>query len=97
MTEKVQEKERFFSIELGSKANLKNLSLTNGSDDSALVEGTIGKLVEAGFVEGELLEIVGDKGIFRINLTPSELNSSPQRSTVAEPLKVQNKMLGEVD
>ena len=34
-------KERFFSVELKSKVNLKNVTLSNGSHENVLVEGTI--------------------------------------------------------
>jgi hypothetical protein len=96
MKEKVQDKERFFSIELDSKASLRNLSLTNGSDDSALVEGTLGKLVKACFAEGEILEIIGGKGTLRINLKPSELTTASQGSAAEEQVKTQDNMSGEV-
>jgi hypothetical protein len=48
---KPTEKERYFSIELKSKVNLKKITLNNDSQDKALIEGTIGKLEHAGFVE----------------------------------------------
>ncbi len=65
--------ERFFSIELKSRSGLKNVTLTNGSRDGALVEGTIGELVRAGFVEGIILEVVGTEGTLRINLGEGEI------------------------
>lgn len=67
------ETERFFSVELRSRANLKNVTMTNGSRDGALVEGTIGELVRAAFVEGLILEIVGTRGTLRINLKDDEI------------------------
>jgi len=51
MESKTIGKERVFSVELMSKRNLKNVTLTNGSTDSVLVEGTIGELVQATFAE----------------------------------------------
>ena len=66
-------KERFFSVELKSKVNLKNVTLTNGGHENVLVEGTIGNLQHAIFTEGIVLEVVGDKGVLRINLTPDEI------------------------
>ncbi len=45
MQNKPNNKERVFSVELNSKRNLKNVTLTNGSSDTVLVEGTIGELV----------------------------------------------------
>lgn len=66
-------KERFFSLELNSRASLKNVTLSNGNHENVLVEGTIGELQRAEFSEGIVLEVVGDKGILRINLTPDEI------------------------
>jgi hypothetical protein len=73
METETEDNERFFSVELKSKADLKNVTLANGSQDSVLVEGTIGELVQAMFVEDEILEIAGEKGILRINLKANEL------------------------
>jgi len=66
-------KERFFSVELKSKVNLKNISLTNGSHENVLLEGTIGQLQRAEFAEDVILEVVGDKGVLRINLCQDEI------------------------
>ena len=68
-----QTKERFFSIELTSKNHLKNVTLTNGSYDNVLVEGTIGELVAATFAEDEILEVTGKKGVLRINLAQTDI------------------------
>jgi hypothetical protein len=73
MKTETQNNERFFSVELKSKTSLKNVTMTNGSKESVLVEGTIGKLVQASFVEDVILEVVGDKGVLRINLEQTEL------------------------
>jgi hypothetical protein len=67
------ESERFFSVELKSKAHLKNVTLTNGSSDNALIEGTLGELVEATIAEDVVLEVVGTKGTLRINLARNEI------------------------
>ena len=66
-------KERVFSIELKSRKDLRNISLANGSHDGALVEGTLGELVHASFVEGVILEIVGKYGVLRIDLGEDEI------------------------
>ena len=73
------ESERFFSVELKSKAHLKNVTLTNGSSDSALIEGTLGELVQATFAEDEILEVVGTKGTFRINLAQHEIKEAKKQ------------------
>ena len=83
MENETEETERFFSIELKSKADLKNVTLSNGSHDSVLVEGTIGKLVQAMFVEDEILEVIGKKGTLRINLKEKELKS-PEKAESQE-------------
>jgi hypothetical protein len=73
MEPETEQKERFFSVELKSKADLKNINLTNSSHESVLVEGTIGELVQAAFMEGVILEVVGKRGTLRINLKANEL------------------------
>jgi hypothetical protein len=65
--------ERSFSIELDSKNDLKTVTMTNGSSDGVLVEGTIGDLVQAEFIEDVILEVIGKKGVLRVNLEPKEL------------------------
>ena len=65
--------ERFFSIELKSKANLKNMTLANGSHENVLVEGSLGNLRRAEFSDDLILEVAGDKGVLRINLSPDEI------------------------
>ncbi|MHC3129452.1 MAG: hypothetical protein IBV52_05180 [Candidatus Bathyarchaeota archaeon] len=80
MKSKTKDKERVFSIELKSKANLKNVTLTNGSSDSVLVEGTIGELVQATFTEGIILEVVGKNGILRIDLGENEIKKTTEKN-----------------
>ena len=65
--------DRFFSIELKSKTSLKNVALTNGSNEIVLVEGTIGQLERAEFAEGVILQVVGNKGVLRIDLSENEI------------------------
>jgi len=78
MESKTIGKERVFSVELKSKRNLKNVTLTNGSSDSVLVEGTIGELVQATFTEGIILEIVGKNGVLRIDLGEDEIQKTTE-------------------
>jgi len=65
--------ERFFSVELKSKANLKNVTFANGSYENVLVEGSIGDLVSAEFAENLILQIIGTNGVLRINLAENEI------------------------
>ncbi|MGD0646201.1 MAG: hypothetical protein ABSA75_14965 [Candidatus Bathyarchaeia archaeon] len=67
------EKERSFSVELKSKANLKNITLNNDIQENAVIEGTIGKLEHAGFVEDMVLEVMGRKGVLRIDISETEI------------------------
>jgi hypothetical protein len=83
MENEMEETERFFSVELKSKADLKTVTLANGAQDKVLVEGTIGELVQAMFVEDVILEIVGRKGTLRINLKAKELKS-PEKTVSGE-------------
>lgn len=84
MENQTENTERFFSVELKSKAHLKDLTLANGSPDGVLIEGTLGVLVAASFVEGELLEVVGQKGTLRINLKDSELKKTRPKGASVE-------------
>ena len=67
------EKERSFSVELKSKANLKNITLNTDIQENAVIEGTIGKLEHAGFVEDTVLEVTGRKGVLRIDISETEI------------------------
>ena len=66
-------KECFFSVELKSRASLKNVTMTNGGHENVLVEGSIGELQSASFDDDIVLKVFGDKGILSINLTPDEI------------------------
>ncbi len=74
--------ERAFSIELNSKISLKNISLCNGSHQRVVLEGTIGELEYAGFTECTILEIVGKKGVLRVDLTQNELEM-PKKEVIS--------------
>jgi len=75
-----EKKERFFSIELNSKHQIKTMSLTNsGPKENTLIEGTIGNLIEATFTEGIILEVTGTKGNLKLDLQAKEIKSSFQK------------------
>ena len=76
-------KERSFAIELKSKACLKNVTLTNGNHENVLIEGYLGDLVEATFAECVVLEVVGTKGVLRLDLKESEIKK-PQTTKEAK-------------
>ena len=76
---KTENKERVFSVELKSKTHLKNVTLTNGKNENVLVEGTIGTLLQATFEEGIILEVIGSKGILRLDLSPDEIKKTTEK------------------
>lgn len=71
--------ERSFSIELKTKQNLKNVTLNSSPAENVLIEGTIGKLENAGFVSEDILEIVGSTGTLRVNIAKQEITGAKQQ------------------
>jgi len=64
--------ERSFSIELSyDKHSLS--TLTTDVHDGVIIEGTLGTLQHATFVEPEILEVKGSCGVLRVNLRRSEI------------------------
>jgi|WetSurMetagenome_2_1015567.scaffolds.fasta_scaffold230607_2 hypothetical protein len=73
--------ERDFSIELNSNQHLTRLSTSStGGNGGVLIEGTLGKLQHALFVEPEILEVKGSCGVLRINLRKSEVNEPVKKA-----------------
>jgi len=64
-----------FSIELKSKGNVKNASLDG--DDKVFIEGSIGSLIRAHFVEDLVLEVIGSNGELRVDLAVNDLHLQP--------------------
>ena len=62
-----------FSVEMKSKEHVRHMSISNGSHDQVLFEGSLGELEGLSLVEGEMLEIRGANGTLRIDLSESEL------------------------
>ncbi|MDH5439347.1 MAG: hypothetical protein OEY31_01930 [Candidatus Bathyarchaeota archaeon] len=77
-------KERSFSVELKSKANLKNMTLNNDDQENVLIEGTIGELQHASFVEPEILEVKGRCGVLRLNVRKSEVKDTVKKGTAGD-------------
>ena len=77
-------KERFFSVELKSKVSLKNVTLSDSSLENVLLEGTLGQLQHASFPEDIILEVVGEKGVLRINLSQNDISKNQQPKEVKE-------------
>lgn len=76
--QKQEKSERSFSIELNSKQQIKNMTITEGQKESTLIEGTIGNLIDATFAEGIVLEVTGTKGTLRLDLQGKEIKINTQ-------------------
>lgn len=70
-------KGRVFTVELKSRAALKSASLGNGKQEGVLIEGTLGTLTSAGFLDGVVLEVVGTEGVLRLDLLSEEIRGKP--------------------
>lgn len=68
--------EHVFSIEMKSKRYVKNISISNEAHDRVLFEGNLGKLLGMSLVEGDVLELIGNNGVLRINLTKEQLQET---------------------
>lgn len=65
-------KRRVFTIELDSGDALKKVNVPNGTR-RILLEGTIGSLKKARFLEGAILELVGTEGVLRVDLSRKDM------------------------
>ncbi len=66
-------KGRIFTVELRSRQALRNASLSDGRRDPVLIEGTLGILRSASFLDGTVLEVVGTEGVLRLDLSKDEV------------------------
>jgi len=73
---------RVFTLELNSGKGLKKVNVPDGTQ-RLLMEGTIGTLKRAEFVEGAILELIGTEGTLRVDLSMEDLASSDRRGGVA--------------
>jgi len=69
--------ERAFAIELNSGSDLKNVNFTNWAQRIVL-EGSIGTLKHADFVEGSVLELVGTEGVLKIDFSKEDMAEASQ-------------------
>jgi len=69
---KRSEKERVFIVELHSTSDVKNVIVENAAQ-RIVMEGTIGALRHAEFVEDTVLELDGTRGVLRIDLAREDL------------------------
>lgn len=62
-----------FSIEIKKLDHIANIQLCNDQKDKVFIEGDLGEQVRIEFIEGVLLQITGNNGVFRMDLTENEL------------------------
>ena len=67
-----------FTIELRSRGDVKSASLDD--DDKVLIEGSIGSLQRARFLEDLVLELTGSRGVLRVDLSVKDLHLRPHKA-----------------
>ena len=80
MTEKAGE--CTFSIEMGSRRSLKNVKVSEGIQDSVLIEGNLGEFEEITLHEDIMLEIRGSSGTLRIDIDREGLEGCLRKKEV---------------
>jgi hypothetical protein len=83
---------RDFSIELVSNQHLRRLAANGG----VLIEGTLGKLLHACFVEEEILEVKGNCGVLRLNLRKNEITAISEQKEEQHAPKANDKLEGQL-
>jgi hypothetical protein len=63
---------RGFTLELKSRGHVKSVAVPNGVK-GVLIEGTLGTLKHANFIDGVVLEVMGENGVLRVDLAREEL------------------------
>ena len=62
-----------FSLVMYSKLDISKIVISEEPQEEVLIQGDFGNLINVRMVEGVMLEIRGDKGVFRLDLTEDEL------------------------
>ena len=64
--------EHSFSIEMKTERFVKRMSLSDKENDRVVFEGYLGELRNVAMVEGVMLEIIGNNGVLRLDITQQE-------------------------
>ena len=64
--------EHSFSIEMKTKRFVRRISLSDKENDLVVFEGYLGELRNVSMVEGVMLEILGNHGVLRLDITQQE-------------------------
>ena len=73
-----------FSIEMASRNNLGRIEVSGGPRDQVCIEGELGGGVSVELIEGILLQISGENGVFRIDLEEGELGGALSKAKALE-------------
>ena len=68
-----------FSIEMASRNHVGRIEVSGGPRDQVCIEGELGGCVSVELIEGILLQISGENGVFRIDLEEGELGGALSR------------------
>jgi hypothetical protein len=71
---------RMFTIELRSKDDVKNISLDG--DSKNIIEGSLGSLEHACFIDDLVLEIIGSNGVLRVDLAANDIRSPTKMAAI---------------
>lgn len=82
--EEILIKDRVFSIDLKSRNSVRNAYLPAGGTGGVLIEGTLGRLVSAGFRDGVVFEMRGTEGVLRVDLLSAELSDDLDKTEVKQ-------------
>jgi len=58
---------------MDSKKDLSHVSLSDESSDGVLIKGKLGELVDIALHENVMLEVQGEKGVLRLDISTDEL------------------------
>ena len=74
--------EHSFSVELKTEGAVKRMSFFDKENGQVFLEGCLGKLSSINMVEGVMLEIEGDNGTLRLDITQKEIEQGiiPKKS-----------------
>ena len=63
-----------FSVELASKRSLCHMMVSEDGETEVFIEGTLGNILGVELIEGIMLQISGEKGVLRIDISEEDLN-----------------------
>jgi hypothetical protein len=74
--------EHSFSVELKTEGAVRRMSFIDEENGQVFLEGCLGKLTSINMVEGIMLEIEGDNGTLRLDITQKEIEQGiiPKKS-----------------